>query len=197
MPQVVQTAADGSSAVILVPYSIGSGTSLAQYSFVTTVHPVATPITLPGGTQVSWNVIGNQLKYDASVTTRVSRRMFYDTFANTNGNPDVSFYESGVILNFNLSGPNAANVNSVLVTGPGLPSTGVYLANSSVTGQGLAIASTQPTAPPSASYRTGSDTSEFRWSWQTVNSTDTFTPPTKGFWSTTPVNVLCLYPLQQ
>jgi hypothetical protein len=189
MPQVVQTAADGSSAVILVPYSIGSGTSLAQYSFVTTVHPVATPITLPGGTQVSWNVIGNQLKYDASVTTRVSRRMFYDTFANTNGNPDVSFYESGVILNFNLSGPNAANVNSVLVTGPGLPSTGVYLANSSVTGQGLAIASTQPTAPPSASYRTGSDTSEFRWSWQTVNSTDTFTPPTKGFWSTTPVNV--------
>lgn len=188
-PQIVQVAPDGSSALIRVPYSIGGGTGLAQYSLVTTVHPVATPITLPSNTQVSWNVIGNQLKYDASVGTRVTRRMFYDTFANNNGNPDVSFYDAGILLNFNLSGPNATHVNSVLVTGPGLPSKGVYLANSSVTGQGLAIASTQPTSPPSASYLTGSDTSEFRWSWQTVKSTDTFTPPAKGYWSTTPVDV--------
>jgi hypothetical protein len=193
-PQIVELATDGSSALIRVPYSLGSGTSLAQYSFVTTVHPVATPIALPGNTQVSWNVIGNQLKYDASVATRVTRRIFYDTFANSDGNPDVSFYDAGILLNFNLSGPNATKVNSVLVTGPGLPSNGVYLANSSVTGQGLAIASTQPASPPSASYRTGSDTSEFRWSWQAVKTTDTFTPPTKGYWSTTPVDVTTLPP---
>jgi hypothetical protein len=188
-PQIVQLASDGSSALIRVPYSIGSGTGLAQYSFVTWVHPVATPIALPGSAQVSWNVIGNQLKYDAAVETRVTRRIFYDAFGNSNGDPDVSFYDAGILLNFNLSGPNATKVNSVLVTGPGLPSNGVYLANSSVTGQGLAIASTQPVSPPSASYRTGSDTSEFRWSWQPVKSTDTFTPPTRGYWSTTPVDV--------
>lgn len=188
-PQIVQLATDGSSALISVPYSIGSGTNLAQYSFVTTVHPVATPITLPGGTQVSWNVIGNQLKYDATVATRVTRRYFYDTFANSNGNPDVSFYDAGILLNFNLNGPNASNVNSILVTGPGLPAGGLYLVNSSVTGAGLSIAATQPTSPPSASYRTGSDTNEYRWSWQAIKSTDTFTPPTKGFWATTPVDV--------
>lgn len=188
-PQIMQLAADGSSALINIPYSIGSGTSLAQYSLVTTVHPVATPVTLPSGTKVSWNVIGNQLNYDATVATRVTRRFFYDTFANSNGKPDVSFYDAGVLLNFNLDGPNASNVNSVLVTGPGLPAAGLYLAKSSVTGAGLSIASPQPTSPPSASYLTGSNTNEYRWSWQTVNAADSFTPPTKAFWATTPLDV--------
>ncbi|PMS38508.1 hypothetical protein B0G57_10283 [Trinickia symbiotica] len=94
-PSIVKIAADGSNAVIRVPYSIGSGTALSQYSFMTTVQAVSNPITLPGGTQVSWDIVGNQLKYDASVETRITRRMLYDNYPNGSNSSDVNFYDAG------------------------------------------------------------------------------------------------------
>ncbi|WP_179402229.1 carboxypeptidase-like regulatory domain-containing protein [Burkholderia guangdongensis] len=192
-PQIVSIAADGSSATIRVPYSIGSGSSVAQYMFATRVQAVPTTITLPGGTQVAWDVIGNQLKYDISAQTRVTRRIFYDSFVNSTGNPDVNFYDAGVNLNVNLNGPNGTNIYSALVTGPGLPAGGLYMMRSSVVGDdSLTIPGTQPSSPPKSPALAGDDTNEFRWSWATVSPSATFTPPRRGYWSAAPLDVSTL-----
>ncbi|WP_179401139.1 carboxypeptidase-like regulatory domain-containing protein [Burkholderia guangdongensis] len=192
-PQIVLLAADGSSATIRVPYSLGTGTSASQFMFATRVQAVSKTITLPGGAQVAWDVIGNQLKYDISAQTRVTRRMFFDTFVNSTGSADVNFYDAGVNLNVNLLGPNGTNLYSALVTGPGLPSGGLYMMRTSVVGDNaLTIPGTQPSSPPKSPALAGNSTNEFRWSWATVSPSATFTPPKRGFWSTAPLDVSTL-----
>lgn len=70
-----------------------------------------------------WRVIGNQLDYDASVEARMDRVVDVK-----NGNKTL--YISKLRLYFNPLGPNASDVNTVKITGPGLPDAGVVLGKS-------------------------------------------------------------------
>ncbi|MHB8455875.1 MAG: hypothetical protein ACYDDO_14545 [Acidiferrobacterales bacterium] len=192
-PQIITINASGTNALISIPFAISSATSVSQYSFATTVQYVSTPISLSGGTQVNWDIIGNQLQYNASVRTRATRQQFYDQFS-FNNVPDTNRYDAGIDINFGTqNGANISAVNSVLVTGPGLPGAGLYLQKSTISGIGFVIASLQPTSPPT-SATTLSNTIEYRWSWTTMpGAATTFTPPSGiGFWSTTNLDITTL-----
>ena len=183
--QFFQDASNVQSALVRIPYELTDGT---QGTFVTTVHQLATPVALPDGSTASWNIVGNQLRYDARAESRVTLRTFLDSFADGTGSADVSHYDAGMTFVFNPAGPNASNVNAVQVTGPGLPTGGLFLFRSTACGTAnyLAIPGTKPaTLPPTSSFTVSSDTNEYRWSWQTVpNAATTFSPPAKYFWDT-------------
>ncbi|EHP44484.1 hypothetical protein OR16_02285 [Cupriavidus basilensis OR16] len=81
----------------------------------------------PGG----WQLTGNQRKYEAAVTRRISKV--------TELNPQsaqgiVSRYESSLRLLLNPARGLGVNVQLVRVTGPGLPNAGVILSRSRVCG---------------------------------------------------------------
>lgn len=183
--QFFQDASNVQSALVRIPYVLTDGTPGA---FVTTVHQLAAPVTLPDGSTASWNIIGNQLKYDARAESRVTLRTFLDSFADGTGSADVSHYDAGMSFIFNPAGPNASNVNAVQVTGPGLPTGGLFLFRSTACGTAnyVAIPGTKPaTLPPTSTFTVSSDTNEYRWSWQTVaGAATTFNPPAKYFWDT-------------
>jgi hypothetical protein len=92
----------------------------------------------------AWKMVGNQRKYDFSVTARLYKLI--DVSVNTrtgngpvDGGKDVgrmSHYESALQLSFNGLGPNAGNVYAVRVKGPGLPAAGYVLSRSSTCGSG-------------------------------------------------------------
>ncbi|MEZ2349808.1 hypothetical protein [Caballeronia sp. RCC_10] len=177
------------SALVRIPYAPSDG---SQNSLLTTVRQVANPISLADGTKVSWTIYGNQREYDASVESRITRRTFLDNEAG-----DIGHYDAGVTFNFNLAGPNATNVGSALVTGPGLPSTGIFLLTSTACGeQSLEIPGVAPTplppAPgPAGNVTTSSTTPLYRWSWQVFDpaQASAFTPPARYFWSTSQVDL--------
>ncbi|WP_322046441.1 carboxypeptidase-like regulatory domain-containing protein [Paraburkholderia sp. J67] len=183
--QFFKDASNVQSALVRIPYTLTDGT---QGTFVTTVHALAAPVTLPDGSTASWSIVGNQLKYDARTESRITLRTFLDSFADSTGSADVSHYDAGMSFVFNPAGPNASTVNAVQVTGPGLPSGGLFLFRSSACGTAnyLAIPGTKPaTLPPTSSFTVSSDTNEYRWSWQNVAGTSpNFSPPSKYFWDT-------------
>ncbi|PXW22928.1 hypothetical protein [Paraburkholderia caballeronis] len=185
-PSIVALNASGTGALIGIPYALTTAAgNLGDYTVYTTVQQTA------GGT---WAIVGNQLDYDVSVSTRTTYRHFLDAFTNSTGNADADFVDAGLSLNVNLNGPNGGNINSAHVTGPGLPDAGLWLAISTVTGDGsLAIETTQQSGPPSAGANSGgSNTNEYRWSYATPPNGQPFTPPTKGFWRPTPIDVTAL-----
>jgi hypothetical protein len=184
VPFTVSVNSAGTVALIGIPYGLSSATgSSGQYTLYTTVQQT------PSGT---WDIVGNQLPYNLSVSTRTTYRDFYDSFGNTTGNPDVSFFDAGVTLNIAWS--NTSPIAYANVTGPGLPAAGLWLEPSTVSGTNyLAIASKQPSSQPSGSPTTGSNTNEYRWDWATQAGV-TFTPPAKGFWATNQLDVSSLPP---
>jgi hypothetical protein len=183
VPFVVSVNSAGTSALVGIPYGLSSADgSQGQYTLYTTVQQT---------TSGTWDIIGNQLPYNLTVSTRTTYRDFLDTFTNSTGNPDVSFFDAGVSLT--VAWTSASPIAYANVTGPGLPAAGLWLVPSTVTGTNyLAIASSQ-TPPPTASTKTGSNTNEYRWDWATQPGV-TFTPPTKGFWATSQMNVASLPP---
>lgn len=168
-------------ALIGIPYAL---TAPAQgqpqaypYTLYTTVQPSVR-------TRYGWDIVGNQLPFDISATSRATYRNFHDSFVNSTGSHDASFFDAGVTLGVNLGGPGGRNIDAAHVTGPGLPSAGLWLVHSTVTGDGsLAIMAKQPSSQPAPGTTTGSNTNEYRWSWATLPG-GAFTPPAKGFWST-------------
>jgi hypothetical protein len=107
-----------------------------------------------------WRVIGNQRDFDASVDVRLARidEVSANGYVPISG-PDAgknvgnfSRYESRLGFHFNPSGPNAANVYAVRITGPGLRAGGLVLARSSSCGTSdyLAYYSDNGVLPPAA-----------------------------------------------
>ena len=184
VPFAVSVNSTGTRALIGIPYGLSSATgNQGQYTLYTTVQQT------PSGT---WNIIGNQLPYNLSVSTRTTYRNFYDSFANSSGSPDTSFFDAGVSLNIGWT--SSSPIAYANVSGPGLPAAGLWLEPSTVSGTNyLAIASKQPSSQPTGSPTTGSNTSEYRWDWATQSGV-TFTPPTKGFWATSQLSVASLPP---
>ncbi|WP_152601726.1 carboxypeptidase-like regulatory domain-containing protein [Burkholderia paludis] len=201
VPVVVSVNSAGTSALIGIPYGLSSASgSNGQYTLYTTVQQT------PSGT---WDIIGNQLPYNLSVSTRTTYRNFLDTYTDpATGNPDVPFFDAGVNLSVGSlgTGHSGANISFVNVTGPGLPGgttcnpaatsasspCGLWLAKDSSGDMNLlsTAPSTALTRPPTSGI---SGTSEYRWSW----APSSYTPPASvGYWISggTPINLSTLPP---
>lgn len=114
--------------------------------------------TLRAGSDGAWKFSGNQRKYDMGMSARMYRFIDKSTYPRIGKSygPDggktvgyLSRYESALSFSFNPTGPNAANVYAVKITGPGLPNEGLVLARSSVCGNGdsMTIYSANGTLP--------------------------------------------------
>jgi hypothetical protein len=157
-------------ALVQLPFTLASGVSGALYSIA---QPLATPVTLASGAQLTWDLIGNQSQFAAAINSQIQRRTFLDTRLN-----DVNRYESGLAISI----PTALNptVYSASVTGPGL-ATPVWLMprvalGSSKLGLSDAVLSAAPVSPAT----TTSNSELYNWSWRTLSSASFTAPTTSG-----------------
>jgi hypothetical protein len=155
-------------ALVQLPFTLASGTSGALYSIA---QQLATPVTLAGGTQLGWDLIGDQSQFAVAINSQIQRRSFLDARLN-----DVNRYESGLAITI----PTASNptVYSASVTGPGLVAPVWLMPRSASGSSGLGLSDTALSAAPVTPATTGSATSLYRWSWQSLSSTASFTPST-------------------
>ncbi|NIF51627.1 carboxypeptidase-like regulatory domain-containing protein [Burkholderia sp. Ax-1724] len=154
-------------ALVQLPLTLASGTPAVLYSIA---QPLATPVALANGAQLGWDLIGDQSSFAVAIKSQIERRTFLDTRLN-----DVNRYESG--LDISIPATANPNVYSASVTGPGLAAP-VWLMPRSASGSGtLGLADSTLSAPPIAPATTASNTSLYRWSWQSLSSTANFTPP--------------------
>lgn len=117
-------------AILRLPYSSAKGAG----TYFELAHKVAGV----------WMIEGNQRNYDASIGFRMLRQTDLSTNHHVPARgPDVgknvgnfSAYTTRLVVSFNQSGPNGADVYAVRVKGPGLPAAGMVLARSSVCGTG-------------------------------------------------------------
>ena len=169
--------------IVRIYYTLNDGT---QSSFTTHAQQLSAARTLSDGTSVTWDLIGNQQIYDAGVSSRLQRNLALD------GAPgDVSFYVSGLVFNFNPDGPNAAAVNSVNITGPGLPAGGVWMRRNVVcnNGSNMALMGTLPASAPKSTAPINSTTAFYKWDYQPIQPGNTVTPGGAGIWAQTPIDV--------
>jgi hypothetical protein len=154
-------------ALVQLPFTLASGASGALYSIA---QQLATPVTLAGGTQLGWDLIGDQSQFAVAINSQVQRRSFLDTKLN-----DVNRYESGLAITI----PTASNptVYSASVTGPGLASPVWLMPRSALGNSALGLSDTALSGAPVTPATTGSNTALYRWSWQSLSSTASFTAP--------------------
>jgi hypothetical protein len=180
---LTDTAGD-QTAIVRFKYTLVDGTLGRMVVVMRQVPTGTTPVTLPDGKIANWTFYGNQGNYYAYINSRADRRTFLDG--------TTSYYDFGLDLGFDPSGPNAANVNSVQVTGPGLPGGGIWIFRSSVCGTStyMTISSSFHAGPPATGQAstTTSNTTVFRWSWAPIVSGTNFTPPTNQQWAASPVD---------
>ncbi|MFL9905310.1 hypothetical protein [Paraburkholderia sp. RL17-337-BIB-A] len=135
----------------------------------------------------TWDIIGNQQQYNATISSYLSRWQFLDAT-----NAQFSRYESGLGISIPVGGPNPANLASASVTGPGINGT-LYLVPRAATGNNtLALTSTVQTSVPTGGLTSGSNTNLYRWSWQAVaGATGTYNPPNgrRGFYASSPIDL--------
>ncbi|OAJ54019.1 hypothetical protein A6V36_11240 [Paraburkholderia ginsengiterrae] len=155
-------------ALVQLPFTLASGTVAGVlYSIA---QQLAAPVTLAGGTQLGWDLIGNQSQFAVSINSQIARRTFLDSRLN-----DVNRYESGLTIAI----PTAANptVYSASVTGPGLAAPVWLMPRNAVGSSTLALSNTPLSAAPVSPATTSSNTSLYRWSWQSLSSAASFTAP--------------------
>ncbi|NML34681.1 carboxypeptidase-like regulatory domain-containing protein [Paraburkholderia antibiotica] len=161
-------------ALVQLPFTLASGVPGVLYSIA---QPLATPVTLAGGTQLGWDLIGDQSSFAVAIRSHLQRRTYLDTRLN-----DVNRYEAG--LDITIPTASNPNVYSASVTGPGLAAP-VWLMPRAASGNStLGLADSALSAPPLTPATTASNTALYRWSWQSRSSTASFTPPTStGFYA--------------
>nr|WKF59669.1 hypothetical protein HUO10_004180 [Paraburkholderia busanensis] len=155
-------------ALVQLPFTLANGIDAGiLYSFA---QQRATPVTLPNGTQLGWDLIGNQSQFAATITSQLSRHTFLDARL-----ADVNRYEAGLTISI----PQTTNppVYSASVSGPGLAAPVWLLARNAVGASTLGLSDTPLSAAPVAPATTNSNTTLYRWSWQSLSSTASFTPP--------------------
>ncbi|RKP50831.1 hypothetical protein D7S89_07090 [Trinickia fusca] len=149
-------------ALVLLRYKAADGT----------LGSTTTIVQQSGGT---WDIVGNQQPYNVTISSFLARRQSLDAT-----NQPYSRYEAGLGINIPVGAagtPNPVNLASASVTGPGI-SGSVYLVPRNGTGNTLlALTSTALQQAPTAPMTTNSNTSLYRWSWQTLPGlTGTFAP---------------------
>lgn len=155
-------------ALVQLPVTLASGVATVLYSIA---QPLATPVTVAGGTQLSWDLIGDQSSYAVDINSQVTQRSFLDTRLG-----DVHRYESGLAIGISTT-LNPA-VYSASVTGPGLAAP-VWLTRRTALGNStLGLTDAATTTAPVSPATTSSNTALYRWSWESLSSSATFTPST-------------------
>ncbi len=143
----------------------------------TIAQQLSTPVTLASGTQLGWDLIGNQSQFAVSIMSQIQRRTFLDSKLN-----DVNRYESGL----KIAIPTTSNptVYSASVTGPGLAAP-IWLMQRNALGiSSLGLSDLPLSAAPVSPATTNSNTELYRWSWQSLSSTANFTPAaSSGYYS--------------
>jgi hypothetical protein len=154
-------------ALVQLPFTLASGNPGVLYSVA---QQLATPVTLANGAQLGWDLIGDQSSFAVAIKSQIQRQTFLDTRLN-----DVNRYESGLEITI----PTASNPNvySASVTGPGLAAPVWLMPRTASGSSSLGLADTALSAPPVTPATTSSNTSLYRWSWQSLSSTASFTPP--------------------
>ena len=126
-----------------------------------------------------WNIIGNQQLDSTYIASFVGRTQYTDPADAANGH-----YESGldiqIPLSVNVSG-TPTDIGSALVTGPGLPTSGLWLqyANNGIAAGQLEIPTGTLSAPISSSNVRvdGGMSTTYKWSWAPLSgSTTSFAP---------------------
>ncbi|NHV28074.1 carboxypeptidase regulatory-like domain-containing protein [Burkholderia sp. D-99] len=146
---------------------------------------------LPNGT---WDIIGNQAQYDIYIASFVGRTQFTNSADAGNGR-----LESGlniqIPVNMKVNGLTQY-VGSALVTGPGLPASGVYMLSPSAgIGPYLAFPLKAVTAPPahvSTSTPSWPDvgmSTQYKWSWASLSGGASAFTPTTPEYTPAPVDV--------
>ncbi|KVR38202.1 hypothetical protein [Burkholderia ubonensis] len=131
---------------------------------------------LPNG---QWDIIGNQLQDSTSIASFLGRVQYTDSAGEANAH-----YESGLDIQIPSSvkvNGTARGVGSAVVTGPGLPSSGLWLQTAgNGTGAGyLEIPTGSLTAPLTSvgSRVSGGMSTAYKWAWAPLSgSTTSFSP---------------------
>ncbi|CAB3805236.1 hypothetical protein [Paraburkholderia caffeinilytica] len=162
-------------ALLQLPFTLASGTATGV--LYTIAQPLSTPVTLANGTQLGWDLIGNQSQFAVAINSQIQRRTFLDSKLN-----DVNRYESGL----KISIPTTLNptVYSASITGPGLAAPIWLMPRNALGISSLGLSDLPLSAAPVSPATTSSNTELYRWSWQSLSSTATFTPAAStGYYS--------------
>jgi hypothetical protein len=147
---------------------------------------------LPNGT---WDIIGNQEKYNVYIASFVGQKQFTDTADANNGR-----FESGLTIQIPqvvLDGGVRKPVGSALVQGAGINGGGLYMLNTAQglgqAGYDLTIPSTALTAPwtgCSTCAQSNGTTDQYKWSWTSLTGgTSTFSPNGNPSYTPQPIDV--------
>jgi hypothetical protein len=156
-------------------------------------HPNGTPgfeseivQQLPSG---SWDIIGNQDQFDNYIAAFVGRKQFVDAADANNGR-----YESG--LEFDLPSTvtvsgTTTQVGSANVQGPGLPSGGVWLYESTTSDRMLTVNTTAVSSPFIGGTSTPSAGGGwwYNWAWSPISGSGSVTVPTTADYATSSQDV--------
>lgn len=162
-------------ALVQLPVTLANGAAAGV--LYTVAQQLSTPVTLANGTQLGWDLIGNQSQFAVAISSQIQRRTFLDSKLN-----DVNRYESGLTIAI----PTASNptVYSASVTGPGLAAPVWLMQRNALGSSTLGLSDLTLSAAPVSPATTSSNTSLYRWSWQSLSSTANFTPSTSsGYYS--------------
>ncbi|MDE1180193.1 carboxypeptidase-like regulatory domain-containing protein [Paraburkholderia sp.] len=165
-------------ALISLPYTLADGDT---GNLVTIAQQLDTPVTLANGTQLAWDLIGNQSLFDATIGSHLIRRTFLDSNA-----ADIDRYESGL----EISIPTTSNpsVYSVEVTGPGLASPVWLMPRDAVGNSTLALSTTPLSTAPVSPATTSSNTDLYRWSGVRLTGASYTMPSTSGVYAATSID---------
>ncbi|MFL9908835.1 hypothetical protein [Paraburkholderia sp. RL17-337-BIB-A] len=167
-------------ALVQLPVTLANGATAGV--LYTVAQQLPTPVTLANGTQLGWDLVGNQSQFAVSIMSQIQRRTFLDSKLS-----DVNRYESGL----KIAIPTASNptVYSASVTGPGLAAP-VWLMQRNASGSGsLGLSDLPLNAAPVSPALTNSNTALYRWSWQSLSSTANFTPASSsGYYAPQPID---------
>ncbi|MFM0234163.1 hypothetical protein [Paraburkholderia sediminicola] len=162
-------------ALVQLPVTLASGTAAGV--LYTIAQQLSTPVTLANGTQLGWDLIGNQSQFAVSIMSQIQRRTFLDSKLN-----DVNRYESGL----KIAIPTTSNptVYSASVSGPGLAAPVWLMQRNALGSSTLGLSDLTLSAAPVSPATTSSNTELYRWSWQSLSSTANFTPAaSSGYYS--------------
>ena len=147
---------------------------------------------LPNGT---WDIIGNQEKYNVYIASFVGQKQFTDAADANNGR-----FESGLTIQIPqvvLDSGVRKSVGSALVQGAGINGGGLYMLNTAQglgqAGYDLTIPTTALTAPwtgCSTCAQSNATTDQYKWSWASLSGgTSTFSPNGNPSYTPQPIDV--------
>ena len=135
----------------------------------------------------NWWLVGNQQAVDVKISTIIRRTEQRNTGTLTSGAATSGFL-SGLGFIISTVGPNSVNYTSAQVTGPGLPTTGLwYFKNSASTQAYMDLSTYRSSGPNAGTYSAGCSSSNCPNYWlgktTSLTATSYITNPTTALWA--------------